>query len=83
MLTDVQKAYIEKTRAVRLTFDGYADLYNFPLLGSHTVADAMEIENKRKQFFKKERFAPAPVPDFYTAAEDRFIDENGMSSSLF
>lgn len=53
MLTDVQKAYIEKTRAVRLTFDGYADLYNFPLLGSHT------------------------------AAEDRFIDENGMSSALF
>lgn len=89
-LSDAQKEYLVAHPAMVSLQPGSMllpreQLYQSASWGAVTIDHAMELDAVRTQSLANERLQPAarPVPDSYSAAEDRFIDQHGMSSGLF
>lgn len=59
-------------------------LYITPCHGAVTIDRAMELDEIHAQYRARGAKEPVWIPsaDTYSAAEDRFIDLHGMSSSL-
>lgn len=60
-------------------------LYKTPCHGAVTIDRAMELDEIHAQYRARGATEPVWIPsaDTYSAAEDRFIDLHGMSSSLY
>ena len=86
-LRDDQKAYLMKHRFI-VTLEPHVPaseaLYRTPRHGAVTIDRAMELDAIHDAYQAQQARLSKPGPQFdaYSAAEDRFIDLHGMSSSL-